>query len=299
MEGLYGAVFRRRHTRPAPQRNGCQGSSCSFKESFLSAARARRPFVPPRAEARGHPACRSVRLCTRPSAPCAQTDARSPESTSACPTLHTPESPVCTNGQEGRHYDVHVSDFAHAIRQRVHIRTRPVPICRASIRLRTRPSRSRAYADALAAAPGPGLRLEPRNRSLLLSYAPNSTHGDNASFAKRIPFFTCLESIVASFRGHGKSGATFRHVRPLQESIVASFRPMERRRAQTVLVPAELSGCLSTAPFGFDDSFGACFFTRTLNKNHVLAGWPARLGAISADDRRPPKRRRHRWCRAC
>ena len=93
--------------------------------------------------------------------------------TFTCPTLHTRPRAVCTNGQEGRRAAVHVSDFAHAIRQRVHIRTRPVPICRASVRLRTRPSRSRAYADALAAAPGPSLRLEPRNRSLLLSYAPN------------------------------------------------------------------------------------------------------------------------------
>ena len=100
------------------------------------------------------PFCQSrVRLCTRAGVPCAQTDARTPESASACPTLHTPLGSVCTNGQDRLDTANLVSDFAHAQASRVHKRTRPVTIRRASVRLRTRTSWSRADAGIEASGP--------------------------------------------------------------------------------------------------------------------------------------------------
>ena len=150
---------------------------CS-KLSFRPATRARRPSTP---RARGGardpspafvPTCADgafdgahkrtrtarygwsrVRLCTHHKAACAETDARPPESASMCPTLHTPERPVCRNGQERRDMAGYVSDFAHAWTSRVHKRTRPAPTRRAGVRLRTRPLWSRANADV--EAPGP------------------------------------------------------------------------------------------------------------------------------------------------
>ena len=63
------------------------------------------------------------------------------------------ERPVCTNGQERRYSASPVSDFAHARASRVHKRTRPVTIRRASVRLRIRTSWSRADAGIEASGP--------------------------------------------------------------------------------------------------------------------------------------------------
>ena len=94
-----------------------------------------------------------VRKNTRVGVACAQADARTPESASTCPTLHTRGRPVCTIGQERRDTANLVSDYAHARAPRVRKRTRPVTIRHASVRLRTRPLRS--CANAGIEAPGP------------------------------------------------------------------------------------------------------------------------------------------------
>ena len=135
----------------------------SSKLSFRPATRARRPSTP---RARGGardpsptfvPTCADgafdgahkrtrtarygwsrVRLCTRHKAACAETAARPPESASMCPTLHTPERPVCRNGQERRDMAGHVSDFAHARTPRVQKRTRTARYGRLRVRLCTR-----------------------------------------------------------------------------------------------------------------------------------------------------------------
>ena len=57
---------------------------------------------------------------TRTSVPCAQADKSGTIRPGTCPTLHTRRRPVCTSGQKRRHSASLVSDFAHAIRQRVH-----------------------------------------------------------------------------------------------------------------------------------------------------------------------------------
>ena len=57
---------------------------------------------------------------------------------SSCPLLHTRHSTVCTSGQ-GRLVTANLaSDFAHAIRQRVHERTGAAPFCQSRVRLCTR-----------------------------------------------------------------------------------------------------------------------------------------------------------------
>ena len=84
---------------------------------------------------------------------------------SSCPLLHTRHSTVCTSGQ-GRLVTANLaSDFAHAIRQRVHKRTRTALFFQSRVRLCTRHKAACARTDRSGAIlPVPCPTLHTRGR---------------------------------------------------------------------------------------------------------------------------------------
>ena len=114
---------------------------------------------PSHAEASRYLARRCVRLCTRGIRWCAQTDKCGAIRQVPCPTLHTRGRPVCANGQVRRDTAGFVSDFAHAIRQRVHKRTSAARYGRSRVRKSTRMAGACAKSDTTRLHRSPTRRL--------------------------------------------------------------------------------------------------------------------------------------------